>query len=78
MLLMDAEGITFDRLRKTIDAFYGKRVHVLGDTIVDSLSYTTAIGGYSKTPTPSVVLDKRLDFVGGAAIVAKHFASRRG
>ena len=47
-------------------------MHVVGDTIVDSLTYTTMIGGMTKTPTPSVRFDSRVDFVGGAAIVAKH------
>jgi rfaE bifunctional protein kinase chain/domain len=50
----------------------GKRVHVVGDTIVDSLTYTTMIGGMTKTPTPSVRFDNRMDFIGGAAVVAKH------
>ena len=30
------------------------------------------IGGMTKTPTMSVRLDKRVDYVGGAAVVAKH------
>jgi sugar/nucleoside kinase (ribokinase family) len=30
------------------------------------------IGGMTKTPTPSVRFDSRVDFIGGAAIVAKH------
>ncbi len=72
LALMEAEGLTFDRLRRILDQFEGKTVHVVGDTIVDSLSYTTMIGGMTKTPTPSVRFDSRVDFIGGAAIVAKH------
>ena len=72
LALMEAEGLTFDRLRRIIDEFEGKEVHVLGDTIVDCLTYTTMIGGMTKTPTPSVRFDNRVDFIGGAAIVAKH------
>jgi bifunctional ADP-heptose synthase (sugar kinase/adenylyltransferase) len=30
------------------------------------------IGGMTKTPTPSVRYDRRTDYIGGAAIVAKH------
>ena len=41
-------------------------VHVVGDTIVDSYTYTTMIGGMTKTPTMSVRFDNRMDFVGGA------------
>ncbi len=72
LLLMEAEGIDFDTLRRTLDVFTGIKVHVVGDTIVDSLTYTTMIGGMTKTPTMSVRLDGREDFIGGAAIVAKH------
>jgi len=72
LALMEAEGLNFDHLRGIVDRFEGIKVHVVGDTIVDSLTYTTMIGGMTKTPTPSVRFDSRADFVGGAAIVAKH------
>jgi cytidyltransferase-like protein len=72
LMLMEAEGLSFGRLRQIIERFEGKEVHVVGDTIVDSLTYTTMIGGMTKTPTPSVRFDNRVDFIGGAAIVAKH------
>lgn len=73
IMLMRAEAIFgFDRLKHALQGFRGKHVHVVGDTIVDSLSYCTLIGGYGKTPTPSVSIDHRHDFVGGAAIVAQH------
>ena len=70
--LMDAEGITFSRLRQVLLAMEGVRVHVVGDTIVDSYTYCTLIGGNTKTPTFSVKFDRQVDFVGGAGIVAKH------
>jgi cytidyltransferase-like protein len=72
LALMEAESLNFDHLRRILDQFEGLEVHVVGDTIVDSLTYTTMIGGMTKTPTPSVRFDNRVDFVGGAAIVAKH------
>jgi len=72
LTLMEAEGVDFDRLRETLRKSEGIRVHVVGDTIVDSLSYTTMIGGMTKTPTPSVRFDRRVDFIGGAAVVAGH------
>src|SRR5262249_22511519 len=75
LMLMQAEGITFDRLRDILDSFRGVAVHVVGDTIVDSLTHTTMIGGMTKTPTPSVRFDGRQDFIGGAAIVAAHLAA---
>ena len=59
---MEAEGLNFDRLRGILDQFEGIEVHVIGDTIVDSLTYTTMIGGMTKTPTPSVRFDSRVRF----------------
>jgi len=70
--LMDAEGITFNRLRDVVNSFGGIKIHVVGDTIVDSYTYCTLIGGNTKTPTFSVKFDRQIDFVGGAGIVAKH------
>lgn len=76
--LLEAEGIGFDRLRKALDKFSGIEVHVVGDTIVDTLTHTTMIGGMTKTPTPSVRFDSKQDFVGAAAIVAAHLAAAGG
>jgi rfaE bifunctional protein kinase chain/domain/rfaE bifunctional protein nucleotidyltransferase chain/domain len=70
--LMEAEGITFDKLRSTLEKFKGVKVHVVGDTIVDSYTYGTLIGGQTKTPTFSIKFERQVDFVGGAGIVAKH------
>ncbi|HVI12372.1 MAG TPA: PfkB family carbohydrate kinase [Pseudolabrys sp.] len=72
LTLMNAEKVTFKMVRDTLNAFGGKRVHVVGDTIVDSYTYGTMIGGQTKTPTMSVLFEKRTDFVGGAGIVAEH------
>jgi cytidyltransferase-like protein len=70
--LMESAGIDFDMLRRTLDTLGGRRVHVVGDTIVDSLTYTSMIGGQTKTPTMSVLFEKQVDYVGGAGIVAEH------
>jgi rfaE bifunctional protein kinase chain/domain len=70
--LMETSGLTFDSLRDTLKQFAGKRVHVVGDTIVDSFTYCAMIGGQTKTPTMSVLFEERKDFIGGAAIVAQH------
>jgi rfaE bifunctional protein kinase chain/domain/rfaE bifunctional protein nucleotidyltransferase chain/domain len=75
MALLEAEGLGFDDLRNTIDKLRGIRVHVVGDTIIDSYTHTTLIGGMTKTPTMSVRFEDRADFVGGAGIVAKHLQS---
>jgi rfaE bifunctional protein kinase chain/domain len=75
LMLMQAEELDFGHLRAILDRFAGVEVHVVGDTIVDSLTHTTMIGGMTKTPTPSVRYDGRQDFIGGAAIVAAHLAA---
>ena len=50
----------------------GVKVHVVGDTIVDSYTYCSLVGGTAKTPTFSVKHEREVDFPGGAAVVAKH------
>lgn len=70
--LLEAEGIHFDQLRSALRSFDGVKVHVVGDTIVDSYTYCALIGGNIKTPTFSLKYDRQVDFVGGAGIVAKH------
>jgi rfaE bifunctional protein kinase chain/domain/rfaE bifunctional protein nucleotidyltransferase chain/domain len=72
MALLEAEKLSFGDLRTALDKFKGVRVHVIGDTIIDSYTHTVLIGGMTKTPTMSVRFDNRTDFVGGAGIVAKH------
>jgi rfaE bifunctional protein kinase chain/domain/rfaE bifunctional protein nucleotidyltransferase chain/domain len=70
--LMEAEGIGFHHLYAALDKFKGIKVHVVGDTIIDSYTHCNVIGGMAKTPTLSVLFQKKIDYTGGAAIVAKH------
>jgi len=72
LTIMEAEGLEFSDLREALDKFNGIPIHVVGDSIVDSYTYTTLIGANAKTPTFSVRFENRIDFAGGAAIVAKH------
>ncbi len=72
LMLMQGEGVTFDDLRQALGKLKGLHAHVVGDTIVDSYTYTSMIGGMTKTPTISVRFEKKIDFVGGAGVVAKH------
>jgi cytidyltransferase-like protein len=69
---MDANGLSFDTLREALTSFAGVRVHVVGDTIVDSYTHAAMIGGQTKTPTMSVLYERRDDYIGGAAVVAEH------
>ena len=72
LALLHSEGVTFDDLRAAVRKMQGVRVHVVGDTIVDSYTYCTLIGGTAKTPTFSVKFERQVDYPGGAAVVAKH------
>ena len=70
--LLRLENLTFNDLQSAIDRLGNVRVHVVGDTIVDSYTRTSMIGGQTKTPTISVRYEDQKSFVGGAGIVAKH------
>ncbi len=70
--VMERDGFTFDGMRATVRAMQGKRVHVVGDTIIDTITQCAMIGGQTKTPTMSVLYEDKFDYVGGAGIVAKH------
>lgn len=72
LALMESEGVTFDELRRTVRDSGGLRVHVVGDTIVDSYSYCSLLGAVAKSPTFSVRHERTEVFAGGAAVVAKH------
>jgi rfaE bifunctional protein kinase chain/domain len=75
LTLMEGEGVSFKLLRDAILRLNGIKVHVVGDTIVDSFTYCSMIGGMTKTPTMSVRYEKKVDYTGGAAVVAKHLSS---
>src|ERR1700722_7036518 len=72
MTLMESADITFDKLRRVLDTLGGRRVHVVGDIIVDTFTYTSMIGGQTKTPTISVLFEHKTDYIGGAGVVAEH------
>jgi rfaE bifunctional protein kinase chain/domain len=75
MMLMEGEGLSFEDLRNALSGLKGISVHVVGDTIVDSYTYCSMIGGMTKTPTMSVRFEKKVDYTGGAAVVAKHLCA---
>lgn len=70
--VMERHNISFSDLRATVKSMSGLKVNVLGDTIVDSYTRCSMIGGQTKTPTISVLYERVEHFVGGAGIVAKH------
>jgi len=75
LLALDGEHAGFSDLVDTLDGACRVKVHVVGDTIIDTITETTMIGGMTKTPTISVRLEEKQDFVGGAGIVAKHLCA---
>ena len=72
LALLHSEGLNFGDLKTALTKLKGVKVHVVGDTIVDSYTYCSLIGGTAKTPTFSVKYEREVDFAGGAAVVAKH------
>src|SRR6185503_11279826 len=72
LTFMDSEKLTFKLLRKALGKLGKYKVHVVGDTIVDSYTQCAMIGGQTKTPTMSVLYERRDDYIGGAAVVAEH------
>ena len=75
---MQRYKITFSSLKDDIKKFKKIKVHVIGDTIIDTHTKTSLIGGYLKSPTPSVLYNDVKDYTGGAAIVAKHLKKKAG
>jgi len=78
MMLMEGEGLVWGDLRHAVHKLAGIRVHVVGDTIVDSYTQCSMIGSMSKTPTMSVRFESKQDFSGGAAVVARHVRAAGG
>jgi len=72
LALMESEGFGFDQLRDALRRMHRLRVHVVGDTIVDSYSTCSLLGATAKSPTFSVKHEQTEVFAGGAAVVAKH------
>lgn len=70
--VMEKENIKVEDLIASLHSSKPLTIHVIGDTIVDGITYTNVIGGQTKTPTLSVRLESQENFVGGAGIVAKH------
>jgi len=70
--LMSQSNIDFDMLIENARGLKDFHVHVVGDTIIDTYTRTTLIGGQTKTPTFSVLYGGHDDYVGGAGVVARH------
>jgi rfaE bifunctional protein kinase chain/domain len=75
LAVMHSHDLKFSDLRTALDKMIGYKIHVVGDTIVDSYTRTNLIGGQTKTPTFSVLYQSQDDYIGGAGIVAQHLSA---
>ena len=73
--LMDGENITFEELEKTLNHLKNIPVMVVGDSIIDTYVNTSLLGSNAKTPTFSTRYIDQVEYIGGAAIIAKHLQS---
>ena len=73
--VLEKNKIKIEKIYKVLEKIKGFEVDILGDTIVDTFSYCKNIGGQTKTPTLSLLMDKKINYVRGAGIVAKHIAA---
>lgn len=74
-IIFEQQNINFDSLKQALKKIKNIKIHIVGDTIIDSLSRCSMLGGQGKTPTMSVKFERKDDFIGGAGIVAKHLKS---
>jgi len=73
--LLEQANISMSEIIENLQSLSGLRIHVVGDTIVDTYTRTTLVGGNIKTPTFSVLYGGHENYVGGAGIVARHLES---
>jgi cytidyltransferase-like protein len=73
--IMQTYQFDFSDIFKVLEKFDTIKVHVIGDTIVDTYTETAMIGGQIKTPTLSVRHLDSKSYVGGAGVVALHLKS---
>ena len=70
--LLEQANISMSEIIENFQSLSDYTIHVVGDTIVDTYTRTTLVGGNIKTPTFSVLYGGHENYVGGAGIVARH------
>ena len=75
LILMNRNKVSFEILKKITKKLNNIKVHIIGDTIIDTYTRTSLIGGQIKTPTISVLYQNEDKYIGGAGIVAQHLKS---
>ena len=73
-ILMETENINFNDIKIILNDLTKLKIHIIGDTIIDTNHYCEVVGGLHKTPTLSVVKQYSEDFL-VESIVASHFGS---
>lgn len=73
--LVDAKGLTGERLERLIDAFAGRRVAVFGETIIDTYVMCDRPDVAGEAPVMSLRPLEQTSFDGGAAVIARHLAA---
>jgi rfaE bifunctional protein kinase chain/domain len=71
-LLLSTFNLNFSKIKNSLKDYNNIKVHIIGDTIVDTHTITNFIGGQTKTPTFSLHKLSEKNYIGGAAIVALH------
>ncbi len=67
--------LSVESLSNTVDGFQSLRVLVVGDTVMDQYVFCDAVDVASEAPMLALKQIDRREFVGGAAIVARHVAA---
>lgn len=70
--LLKKEKISIKIINQLLKKTIKKKIHIIGDLIVDKYNYCDLLGRSTKTPTFSIRPFKSEKFIGGAGIVAKH------
>jgi len=70
--LLKKEKLSLKKIKETLKKKNRKKIHIIGDLIVDKYNYCDLLGGSTKTPTFSIRPFRSEKFIGGAGIVAKH------
>lgn len=73
--VLNKYNLDINKIRKAVINLKNIEIDIVGDMIIDSYTNTKTIGGQTKSPTLSVLFEKKIDHVGGAGVVAKHVAA---
>jgi rfaE bifunctional protein kinase chain/domain len=70
--LIKQNKTNFKQIKNDLASLKDVKVHVIGDTIIDTYTQGKSIGGQTKTPTLSIKINEEKNYLGGAGIVSRH------